>query len=1703
MEENSKEINNNNIIKEIQDADSKNLYLINKEKTIIDIFYYLQNKTLPFSEKLIIVKYLIKCLTNIPINAEIFFSKNINNQYLYQAIINQFIINYENKEYYDELKKLFSILLKYVSYNKLLYQYIISFISNYINKKSLLLNDINNININEKYFDEYININDFNSNHLLAILELIYVFYEKGKSIEEPYNYFYFTGHPNNNIKINNKNSILNLNTDIYILLFINLVDIKYLEKFDKLILLEIQLNDSSNININIIPNKNNPNAKENTLGIPFDDFLTNKINKVLIKINKNSKIDILINNVKQNISKIVISKEQTIKSLILFNEFIGTCTNIIIYKNNKNINEIYIPKFINNDLYKNGIYKEELFSAFIKAQISNDIDEKNITDKNILSYKDSDLPEIKDFIENNLISIYIPTRNEKSEKTNNIYLRDSISNLDAILNIDSTLNGIHSQEKTIKAFYSIGSINHLLPIMELVNKENHLANGKILDIFMDIINYIFSNLPNLFQLYDKKSRFFFYLSHFLEKIPENLYCEDLNKEIRVMSIVFLAFKDDKNYQLLGQQFLEYILLNENILFKFSFELQKNIINQIIIIINERSKSKLLINIDIIKIINILLYYDSQKYNKYCCKNHSEYFKDAQEKGILSPELYELIGPTINLLKELFNRFSGQLKNQTKSATSSNNNNPPINDYNLDKLFDLLTFDISPCLQKSILAMFYELKSKPKELNHLNKNGKFLYILLFLLKTTLFEDIKLIVYDFMMVLFNENKTNSRLSISNNSNNNNIMNIRQYIEYNILPFFLLIDDRGREIKVKNTSEEIDENGFSQYFFIYNIKYKYLVLSPQQEKLYINYNKIKLEELIKNLFDKIYNNFNSGIDLKMNLNILVIIASKGDVLLIIKFLDKIKQELDNKKDKKYSEKCSEIYSNNNFLHWLLEISFHSYLLKDSILNKKNDINNYNYGLKFPANIAEKDRDSYINKIFDKANDLIINIFNNNIYKLDHLISWIKYYYRIIEDNNNFKLISKFVYDFILQKIIFALKEINQPNISASKAQRKTLYFYNIIFEYFTYFKINTNLNNNEIEDEETLYQEISTPFKFSILNELKKELKNNSSQDIYDVIPKLPFYSYMNKILLLFKPIWFDDKKKIKNDKDFYKTYIYHKQNLFVNDLEFLFYSFRDITELQQNDENIYIFGNKGIPLIFILFHQFTIFLTIVTEKKAFKQVIENFRLLISLVVVSSCTLSISKEKSTNISYSSGESNKINWPNEEQYKRVQRKVHLFLFNSFYFFYYKIVEINTNIQKNKENKEKLDNLNNNKKYIYDTICYILRLLNTILKERKIHEEDKKKHNIKAMFSAIKKMIITKVEGIALSGPYLFILEFYTKCFVTNKPTNNENFDLNNFIINNKTFMDEIPIFNIDDMQNDTSPNYVKLYQKIEKCGNSFMNDPNIKKYFDENVYEYQKILFPFLKYVLKRKELVHNIIPIYDNSIYCRRKYNSICLLPNYYPEYPFYKNVIYNICKINEHLSDEIRFSQMKSYFDNYDRITKYYKIKKRLFSFNGLWSKREFFYDKNKYNLKYKIFNHLTEDYTKIFLTPIIDIDYYLPKFSSFNTKELFRANNGEIISLRKITDLSSDSIDKSKDEKDNEEELTFVDKNEKEEINEEKTDNENLYLIKDKKEDQLNSLYLIKKINYKFVENLNEEEQNNKKHYKLFIKYVNKMNNIN
>ena len=85
-----------------------------------------------------------------------------------------------------------------------------------------------------------------------------------------------------------------------------------------------------------------------------------------------------------------------------------------------------------------NESYKEELFKII---KNSKDL-KKDITDAFYSNFTDilsSSLSEIKNFCLKNLMSIYLPTRTEKSNEMKNIILKDSINNLDATFNIESS----------------------------------------------------------------------------------------------------------------------------------------------------------------------------------------------------------------------------------------------------------------------------------------------------------------------------------------------------------------------------------------------------------------------------------------------------------------------------------------------------------------------------------------------------------------------------------------------------------------------------------------------------------------------------------------------------------------------------------------------------------------------------------------------------------------------------------------------------------------------------------------------------------------------------------------------------------------------------------------------------------------------------------------------------------------------------------------------------------------------------------------------------------------------------------------------------------------------------------------------------------------------------------------------------------------
>ncbi|MBQ3436992.1 MAG: hypothetical protein IJG31_00500, partial [Fusobacterium sp.] len=93
-----------------------------------------------------------------------------------------------------------------------------------------------------------------------------------------------------------------------------------------------------------------------------------------------------------------------------------------------------------------------------------------------------------------------------------------------------------------------------------------------------------------------------------------------------------------------------------------------------------------------------------------------------------------------------------------------------------------------------------------------------------------------------------------------------------------------------------------------------------------------------------------------------------------------------------------------------------------------------------------------------------------------------------------------------------------------------------------------------------------------------------------------------------------------------------------------------------------------------------------------------------------------------------------------------------------------------------------------------------------------------------------------------------------------------------------------------------------------------------------------------------------------------------------------------------------LAEEIRKYWNTSLLDQLKRRREYKKTKKQLFSWNGFWSDKKLFFEHPEY-LKLKVKNHFTKEMTKVILTPILDINYYLPQFSKFNKEKLFNKDD--------------------------------------------------------------------------------------------------------
>ena len=414
-------------------------------------------------------------------------------------------------------------------------------------------------------------------------------------------------------------------------------------------------------------------------------------------------------------------------------------------------------------------------------------------------------------------------------------------------------LNGVHTYSIIEYDFGIIKEIDKLLIIIELmVNKKEFLSNDNLNLYFNIISNIIFSSKYKKALLKANNSNFFKNLSYFLEKIPDKFFCKSLEDNFN--SIFILLFTDAQNeFFELKKQFLNYILFNYKIFIKFNEEEQIKIINTVCSVARDLDVD---IDIDIINIIEILFNYDKENNFKFCCKVHSNYFNDNYE--IMEPELYKRIECIEKLIIIIFDKeyrvSKKKLNNNNHNKIDINNNLNSINENAIKEnsiyfFFYLLTFDISPCLQKSIISLLKRIILKYINIFFDKRKDLFIIILFVFIKSIF--DVKIDALDLLFIIdqFNEKKI-----FENNESfylffKNKFLPIFLIEETNNLPIFhSKEEEKGKIDKSKYNNINISNEKKGKYGIKTDVEIdgvKYYLFSPSKFQKIISqkYNKNK--------------------------------------------------------------------------------------------------------------------------------------------------------------------------------------------------------------------------------------------------------------------------------------------------------------------------------------------------------------------------------------------------------------------------------------------------------------------------------------------------------------------------------------------------------------------------------------------------------------------------------------------------------------------------------------------------------------------------------------------------------------------------------------------------------------------------------------------------------------------------------------------
>ena len=418
-------------------------------------------------------------------------------------------------------------------------------------------------------------------------------------------------------------------------------------------------------------------------------------INLVLCIYKKDNKLHFYFfsngeNNFKLNEVNTNISNDETIDSVIFFDNFYGEVSSMsmaITREGNLwSLSNNFLKWFFN---YKEGLWKKKYTEYFFKMLKELQPSIPSFIQKKSGYFKKQDINETpgenapkKNYI--NFFNFIFTPFNTRKE------IKGEVEN--SVGNIKLTYSGNirnHKYQCYQKKLAFVEGITNLMPIAEMFLIRPKTLNEENLEIFLQIIINIL-NLRKLNIEEVKKINFFQMLSLFIERYPKHLFTEKILENFVNLGKTIFSNNDEE----LLSSYFEYIFLNEKILSKYSENLQIKFWKQVLLFC-QSDKEQISTFMNMNRICLILRFYDKNKYNEMCCEKHLSEIKEKYigNKTIMNPTMETKLSD----LKEVFQLVISAQK--TASGVIS--------------LYKLLTLDLSPCLTKFILNVFsYSLNDK-------------------------------------------------------------------------------------------------------------------------------------------------------------------------------------------------------------------------------------------------------------------------------------------------------------------------------------------------------------------------------------------------------------------------------------------------------------------------------------------------------------------------------------------------------------------------------------------------------------------------------------------------------------------------------------------------------------------------------------------------------------------------------------------------------------------------------------------------------------------------------------------------------------------------------------------------------------------------------------------------------------------------------